>query len=67
VQFFPGFVPRIKLAHSSVPLLERTCTEAAGFDQAKQYGIKTMPTIVVDGQIAFEGKITEAQADILNR
>ena len=46
-------------------VIERTCTETAGCDQAKQYGIRTMPTIVVDGQIAFEGKITQAQADLL--
>jgi hypothetical protein len=48
-------------------VIERPCTEAAGFDQAKKYGIKTVPTVVVDGQIAFEGKITQAQANLLKR
>jgi glutaredoxin 3 len=48
-------------------VIERRCTEAAGFDLAKKYGIKTMPTIVVDGRIAFEGKITQAQANLLRR
>jgi len=48
-------------------VIERSFTEAAGCDQAKQYGIRTMPRVVVDGRIAFEGKITQAQANQLRR
>lgn len=48
-------------------VIERRCigTECCG--EAKQYGVRTMPTVVVDGQMIFEGRITAAQAALLTR
>ena len=48
-------------------VVERRCEGDQQCDAAKQYGITKMPTVVVDGQIAFEGGITKAQAELLRR
>jgi len=48
-------------------VVERRCTEAACCDDAKRYGVRAMPTVVVDGQIVLEGRITAAQAALLTR
>lgn len=48
-------------------VIERKCDETELCDEAKQYGIRTMPTVVVDGQIVFEGRITPAQAALLTQ
>ena len=48
-------------------VVERRCDEDHQWDAAKQYGITKMPTVVVDGQIVFEGRITKAQAELLRR
>jgi thioredoxin family protein len=40
--------------------------ERRGAD-AKQYGIKAMPAVLVDGEIIFEGKISRAHAALLKR
>ena len=46
---------------------ERRCTESELCDEAKQYGITAMPTVVVDGRIMFEGRITREQAATLTQ
>ncbi|MBE0521717.1 MAG: thioredoxin family protein [Candidatus Methanoperedenaceae archaeon] len=38
--------------------LAEKCESEICLDRAKKYGIKTTPTIVVDGRIAIEGKPT---------
>ncbi len=48
-------------------MIERRCAGTECCDEAKNYGIKMMPSIVVDGQIIFEGSITRAQAALLSR
>lgn len=35
--------------------------------EAQRYGVKAVPTIVVDGQIVFEGKPTDQQIASLTR
>ena len=48
-------------------VLERRCEGTNGWDEAKRYGVRAMPTVVVDGKIVFEGRITAAQAALLQR
>jgi len=35
--------------------------------EGKAYGVRAMPTVVVDGAIVFEGRITHEQAALLRR
>lgn len=55
------------VAQCGCEVIERRCTEAACCDEAKHYGIRTLPSVVVDGDIAFEGCISAAQAALLRR
>ncbi len=48
-------------------VIERRCEGTECCDEAKSYGVRAMPTVVVDGQIVFEGKINRAQAALLTR
>ena len=48
-------------------VIERRCPETEQCDEAKAYGVRTMPTIVVDGAILFEGKPSREQAIALLR
>ena len=48
-------------------VVERRCSGEERCAEAKQYGIRAMPTIVVDGEIMFEGSITRGQAALLTR
>ena len=48
-------------------VIERRCTGTECCDEAKQYGVKAMPTVVVDGRIIFEGRITAEQAASLTQ
>jgi glutaredoxin len=48
-------------------VIEVRCEGDEQCEAAKQYGITKMPTVVVDGRIAFEGRITPAQAELLRR
>jgi glutaredoxin 3 len=43
-------------------VIERRCTETKCCDEAKAYGVRSLPTIVVDGAILFEGKPSREQA-----
>jgi predicted DsbA family dithiol-disulfide isomerase len=43
-------------------VIERQCTDTVCCDQARQYGITAVPTIVLDGVVVFQGKPTEAWA-----
>ncbi len=40
-------------------VVERRCTGEECCPEAKEYGIRTVPTIVVDGVIAHEGRPTK--------
>lgn len=48
-------------------VIERRCGEKEQCAEAKQYGVRAMPSVVVDGKIVFEGRITPAQAALLTR
>lgn len=48
-------------------VIERRCDGDELCDKARSYGVRAMPTVVVDGQIVFEGQITGAQAALLFR
>ncbi len=62
----------LKLVHESVrncgcEVIERRCHGTKCCPEAKDYGVRAMPTVVVNGQIVFEGRITRAQASLLTR
>ena len=48
-------------------VVERRCTELECCAEAREYGVRTIPTVVVNGQIVFEGRINAAQAALLAR
>lgn len=48
-------------------VIERRCTEAECCTEARERGVRTMPTVVVNGHIVFEGRISAAQAALLGR
>jgi hypothetical protein len=48
-------------------IVERRCSGEDCCEPAKKYGVRAMPTVVVDGTIVFEGRITQAQAALLAR
>ncbi len=43
-------------------VIERRCRGAKLCPEAQDYGVRVMPTVVLNGQIVFEGRITPAQA-----
>lgn len=43
-------------------IIERRCSGEVCCDEAARYGVRTVPTIVVDGVIVFEGRPTKEQA-----
>ncbi len=46
-------------------VIERRCSGDDCCGPAKDYGIRAMPTIVVNGKIMFEGRISAAQAVLM--
>ena len=48
-------------------VIERRCSSDECCGPAKDYGVKAIPTVVVDGKIMFEGRISAAQAALLAR
>jgi len=58
---------RESVSECGCEVIERRCEGDQHCEAAKQYGITKMPTVMVDGQIAFEGRITKAQAELLKR
>jgi len=48
-------------------VIERRCIDNDRCAEALQYGVRAMPTVVVDGEIVFEGRINRAQAALLTR
>ncbi len=55
------------VASCGCEVIERRCGEKERCAEAKQYGVRAMPSVVVDGKIVFEGRITPAQAALLTR
>jgi len=50
------------VADCGCEVVERRCSGTECCDEAKQYDVKAMPTVVVDGRIMFEGRVTREQA-----
>ena len=48
-------------------VIERRCSGEECCDPDKDYGIRAVPTVVVDGQIMFGGRISAAQAALMAR
>ena len=48
-------------------VIERHCPPQQMCEEGKAYGVRAMPTVVVDGAIVFEGRITREQAALLTR
>ncbi len=48
-------------------VIERRCSGTECCEPAQRYKIRTMPTVVVDGEIVFEGRINAGQANLLTR
>lgn len=62
----------LKLVKDSVAacgceVIERRCAGAECCAEARQYGVKTMPTVAVNGEIVLAGRLTAAQAALLAR
>ena len=55
------------VANCGCEVIERRCQGPELCAEAKEYRVTKMPTVVVDGQIVFEGRVTPAQAAILTR
>ncbi len=58
---------RNSVAACGCEVIERRCTEAECCTDAKERGVRAMPTVVVNGKIVFEGRIGAAQAALLGR
>ena len=48
-------------------VIERRCTDTDRCAEALQYRVRALPTVVVDGEIVFEGRINPTQAALLRR
>lgn len=48
-------------------VIEQRCEGDECCEPAKRYGIRSIPTVVVDGEIVFEGKINAIKAALLKR
>jgi hypothetical protein len=49
---------RQTVAGCGCEVIERRCQGETCCELAKQYGVKTLPTIVINGKVAFEGRPT---------
>jgi len=48
-------------------VIERRCPPQQMCEEGKAYGVRAMPTVVVNGAIIFEGRVTREQAALLTR
>ena len=55
------------VASCGCEVIERRCPPRQMCEEGKAYGVRAMPTVVVDGAIMFEGRITREQAALLTR
>lgn len=55
------------VASCGCEVTERHCPPQQMCEEGKAYGVRAMPTVVVDGAIMFEGQITREQAAVLTR
>jgi hypothetical protein len=64
-----GTLKRVKtaVAQCDCEVIERRCTGDEQCEEAKRHGVRAMPAVVIDGNLVFEGRISEAQAALLAR
>ncbi len=55
------------VASCGCEVIERRCPPQQMCEEGKAYGVRAMPTVVVNGAIMFEGRITREQAALLTR
>ena len=55
------------VASCDCEVTERRCPPQQMCEEGKAYGVRAMPTVVVNGAIMFEGRITREQAALLTR
>ena len=55
------------VASCGCEVVERRCPPQQMCEEGKAYGVRAMPTVVVNGVIMFEGRITREQAALLTR
>jgi len=48
-------------------VIERRCPPQQMCEEGKAYGVRAMPTVVVNGAIIFEGRITREQVALFTR
>lgn len=53
---------RQAVADCGCDIIERKCEGETCCEPAVNYGVKSLPTVVADGKIVFEGKPTPQQA-----
>ncbi|HEX9782348.1 MAG TPA: thioredoxin family protein [Opitutaceae bacterium] len=58
---------RTAVAACGCEVVERRCTDTECCDDAKNYGVRAMPSVIVDGEVVFEGRVGKAQASLLAR
>ncbi len=56
---------RQAVATCGCEVIERRCTDKDRCAEALQLRVRTMPTVMVNGEIVFEGRINRAQAALL--
>jgi glutaredoxin 3 len=55
------------VASRGCEVVERRCRPQQMCQEGKAYDVRAMPTVVVDGAIMFEGRVTREQAALLTR
>jgi hypothetical protein len=55
------------VASCGCEVVERRCPPQQMCEEGKAYGVRAMSTVVVNGAIMFEGRITREQAALLTR
>jgi len=55
------------VASCGCKVIERRWPPKQICEEGKAYGVRAMPTVIVDGAIVFEGRITREQAALLTR
>ena len=55
------------VASCGCEVIERRCPPKQMCEEGKAYGVRAMPSVVVDGAIMFEARITGEQAALLTR
>lgn len=58
---------RDAVAGCGCEVIERRCERDGSCEPARSYGVRAMPSVVIDGGIVYEGRVTPGQAALLKR